>query len=245
MVQEMKGKMMEKNNYCVYLHTFPNGKHYVGLTMQEPRKRFMNGKGYKDCPKMWKAIQKYGWENVRHDILYIGLTKEEAENTEIRLIKEYDSIENGYNIQHGGNTTGTHNIETRRKISLANKGKKKGPLSEEHKRKISEEHKAHPCIHHPTEEEKRKHSLFMMGNQYNKGNHHTEEYKRMKSKQMHEKYSNGKHPRRKAVVVESDRCIVKYSTLRNAARCEGVSPSSAHKYLNGDKERDGKIWRYA
>jgi group I intron endonuclease len=238
-------KEMEKNNYFVYLHTFPNGKHYIGLTMQEPRKRFMNGRGYKKCPKMWSAIQKYGWENVRHDILYSGLTKEEAEATEIRLIKEYDSIDNGYNIQHGGNTTGTHNMETRRKISLENKGKKKPPLTEEHKRRISEANKANPFRYYPTEEERKKHSLFMMGNQYNKGHHHSEEFKRMKSKQMHEKYSGGNHPRRKAVVVESDRCLIEYATLREAAMCEGVCPATAHKYLNSNKVRDGKIWRYA
>lgn len=236
------------SSYCVYIHTFPNGKHYVGLTMQAPERRWNNGHGYKDSPKMAKAIKKYGWENVRHEILLTGLTKAEAEAEEIHLIKKYDSIENGYNIQHGGNTTGTHNIETRKKIALGNKGKKMPPLSEDHKKKISLANSGSNNFFygkHHTEEVKKQHSIFMMGNQYNKGNHHTEDFKRMKSEQMKKKYSNGSNPRSRVVIVESDRCISEYFSLRNASRCEGVSPSVACGYVNGEKKQEGKSWRYA
>lgn len=40
---------MEKNkeNYTVYIHNFPNGKSYVGITGQLPEKRWKNGWGYK------------------------------------------------------------------------------------------------------------------------------------------------------------------------------------------------------
>lgn len=74
---------------------------------------------------MHNAILKYGWNNIEHELLYSGLSKEEAEAKEIELIAFYGSVENGYNIDHGGNTTGTHSIETRNKISIANKGIKK------------------------------------------------------------------------------------------------------------------------
>lgn len=30
-------------NYKVYMHTLPNGKRYVGITKQEPEKRWLNG----------------------------------------------------------------------------------------------------------------------------------------------------------------------------------------------------------
>ena len=78
--------------------------------------------GYKDCPAFWSAIQKYGWENITHEILREGLSKNEAENEEIRLIKLFNSTDSkhGYNIENGGNCPGTHSEETRKKISVKN-----------------------------------------------------------------------------------------------------------------------------
>ena len=93
------------NNYVVYRHTAPSGKVYIGITQQELSKRWKKGFGYKDNPYFFKAIQKYGWENIRHEVLFDSLTKEEAEQIEVRLINEYDSAnrDNGYNIALGGN----------------------------------------------------------------------------------------------------------------------------------------------
>ena len=34
---------MGENNYYVYKHTFPNNKVYIGITQQEPQKRWKNG----------------------------------------------------------------------------------------------------------------------------------------------------------------------------------------------------------
>lgn len=60
----------------------------------------------------YNAIQKYGWNNFKHEILYTGLTKEEAEQKEIELIAHYDSTDRskGFNISHGGKapSTGLH-----------------------------------------------------------------------------------------------------------------------------------------
>lgn len=72
-----------------------------------------------------RAINKYGWNNIKHEILFQGLTKLEAENKEIELIDLYksDQREYGYNIQHGGSSIGKHSEETKRKIGKANKGK--------------------------------------------------------------------------------------------------------------------------
>lgn len=94
------------NNYKIYCHVFPNGKRYVGQTKQEVNKRFgSNGINYaKDCPYLWNAIQKYGWENVEHIVLLEGLTAEEANFWEQEYIKEYRSNERqfGYNLTSGG-----------------------------------------------------------------------------------------------------------------------------------------------
>lgn len=116
--------MMEvEKTYKVYMLIFPNGKRYIGMTGKSLEKRFNGGRGYRHCQKVWNAIKKFGWESVRHEVLLDGLTKQEAEREEIALIALYNTTENGYNIEHGGNCPGTHSIETRMKISAANKGK--------------------------------------------------------------------------------------------------------------------------
>ena len=37
-----------QNNFCVYKHTCPNGKVYIGITCQNPIKRWKGGSGYKN-----------------------------------------------------------------------------------------------------------------------------------------------------------------------------------------------------
>ena len=89
-------------NYCVYEHVFPNGKKYIGISC-DAEKRWRNGKGYETQPKIARAINKYGWNNIKHEVLIDGLTQEQAEKIEALLIQAYDSIENGYNTSIGGN----------------------------------------------------------------------------------------------------------------------------------------------
>lgn len=238
-----------RNDYKVYRHIFPNGKMYVGITCQPLEKRFANGKGYKKCPKMHNAILKYGWHNVEHELLLDHLTKPEAEEKEIELIAFYGSVENGYNTDHGGNATGTHSAETRAKISAGNKGLKKPPATEERKRVLSEKNTGsrNPFFgQHHSEETKARQSLFMKGNQYNKGNHHTEEFKRMKSEQMKRKYADGGSPRCKAVIrKDQNGTEVRFTSLRAAAKAIGKSASALCAYVNGQSEYCGYDWRYA
>ena len=125
------------NNYCVYKHTFPNGKVYIGITRQKPERRWNRGRGYEQSTYMWNAIQKYGWENIKHEILYEGLTKEEAENKEIELIAKYKSNDSihGYNIANGGNCIGTVSESTKRKIASTRMGEDNpmyGKFGEQH-----------------------------------------------------------------------------------------------------------------
>lgn len=114
-------------NYVVYKHTLPNKKVYIGITKQNPKTRWQNGYGYKGNILFFRAIKKYGWENIKHTILFQELTKTQAEQKEIDLIKQYKSNnpEFGYNIENGGNCFGTHSEETKIKISIANKGQQK------------------------------------------------------------------------------------------------------------------------
>ena len=70
---------MQENNYFVYKHTFPNNKVYIGITQQQPEKRWKNGLGYDSHQEIMKrAIKKYGWNNIKHDILFQNLSKDEA-----------------------------------------------------------------------------------------------------------------------------------------------------------------------
>ena len=207
--------------WTVYRHITPNGKSYIGITSRENlNQRWSNGRGYKDTP-FGEAIEKYKWENIKHEILDTNLTEDEAKRLEREYIEKYRTFIRfidckGYNCTLGGDGTvgWEHSEETKRKqsealkgrqfseetlhrMSEAQKGKKLGTqLSEETKHKISEAHKGKPSPYkgkHPSEETKRKHS------EANKGKHHTEESKRKmsearKGKPAWNKGKKGKHP---------------------------------------------------
>lgn len=106
------------NNYVVYKHTTPNGKVYIGITGKNPVERWDYGHGYRQNKHFWNAIVKYGWKNIRHEILFDGLTKQQAEQKEVELIIEYKSNqrEYGYNLDNGGKCTGRHSEETKQRI---------------------------------------------------------------------------------------------------------------------------------
>lgn len=114
--------------YSVYKHTTPNGKVYIGITKQKPVKRWLHGKGYAKQSYFFNAILKYGWDNIKHEVLLSGLTKEEAENKEVELIKKYKSNQRayGYNIDNGGHIK-CKSDETREKMRKANLGKHHSP----------------------------------------------------------------------------------------------------------------------
>lgn len=119
---------MKQYGYYVYMHKNKlNNKVYIGITSQKPNQRWRNGTNYYGNKHFNRAIHKYGWiEGFEHIILYENITKEEAENKEIELIKYYDSTNQnkGYNIEHGGNSTGKHSKETIKKISESQLGNK-------------------------------------------------------------------------------------------------------------------------
>ena len=126
--------------YTVYKHTSPSGKVYIGITCRKPEYRWNHGRGYKeiDQPLFYRAIKKYGWDNITHEILYSGLQEKDAKNLEISLIKQYKALGLSYNITDGGDgfRGATHM-----------KGKK---LSEETKRKMREARKGiHRGINNP------------------------------------------------------------------------------------------------
>lgn len=127
---------MKEKKWIVYVHIFPNTKKYFGITSKNPELRWQNGTGYEKThqPVMYNAIQKYGWENIQHKILFTNLTKEEAQEKEKELIKKYKTNCHkygdiyGYNMTDGGEGTIGHKVsqELRLKMSTIKIGKYKG-----------------------------------------------------------------------------------------------------------------------
>ena len=91
-------------SYSVYKHTFPNSKVYIGITFRNPLVRWGNGNNYSNNQYMTNAIKKYGWNNIKHEIIAEHLTKDEACNFEKTLISLLNSThrEHGYNAHIGG-----------------------------------------------------------------------------------------------------------------------------------------------
>lgn len=248
---------MENKNWTVYMHTSPSGKRYIGITSQKIQQRWRSGKGYK-INVFCNAIQKYGWENIKHEILFENLTKEEAEKKEIELIAFYKSNqkEYGYNIQNGGNCLGTHSLSTKNKISKALKNKPKSKeavenvrkallryyqenpnankgrvVSEETRIKIRRANKGHKL----TPEQKIKQSLALKGEKnpmYNK--HHTIEAR----KKMSLNYT-------KKVKVKRLRDNKVYKSILDASKDNGVSTTAISNCLKGiTKHSANSKWEY-
>ncbi len=166
------------NNYTIYIHKNKfNGKVYIGQTCQNPIKRWDNGRGYITSTRFYNAIQKYGWDNFEHIILYTNLSQEEANRIEQRLIKQYKSQNDqyGYNITSGGNNY-QHSEETKQKIGKANSIALKGKIhSNEWSLKMSQKFTGE-------------------GNPFY-GKHHTQETKlKISQSRGNGKYSGDKHP---------------------------------------------------
>lgn len=92
--------------YKVYVHINKiNGKRYYGITCQNINERWRNGKGYKNHKNskkdtyFYNAINKYGWDNFTHEVLFDNLSKEEACLLEQCYISLYDTTNRnkGYN----------------------------------------------------------------------------------------------------------------------------------------------------
>lgn len=129
--------------YSVYIHIFPNNKVYVGITTKtNMRERWRNGKGYSNNNLMMKAINKYGWNNIEHKILYTDLDEKEAQEKEIQLIKEYNSTNKnyGYNLSTGGEGA-TGYKHTKEQIEKQKKNRKPHIYTEEDRKKYSEIYK--------------------------------------------------------------------------------------------------------
>lgn len=232
-----------KNNYTVYMHICPNNKKYIGITKNKPEKRWGNGNNYKTSILFYNAIRKYGWKNIKHIIIYEGLSKEIAENFEKELIKKYKSnnSEYGYNIANGGHIN-SFNDSTKKKLSEKLKGKHNSPntefkkgqcislrkgikLSEETKQKISYSKKGKKISN--TENYKK----FGKDNHFY-GKHHSDEAKTKMS--LNSKMRGRKSPNRKPVkCIETGK---EYQCILDAAKEYNTTITCISRVCSGERK---------
>ena len=240
-------------SYCVYIHTSPSGKVYIGITKQTPTGRWKNGFGYKSSPHFWSAIQKYGWEKIKHEVVFCGLSKEEACQKEKELIEEYRSTdrEHGYNEKTGGETGVEFNESVKRKISAASKRTWSDPEKRE-----KQAQRARGYRH--TDEAKAKMRAARTGSHFVM----TEEWKENISAANKIAYKEGTAAREKASIrcIENglskrepvEQCdnewnvIHRFESMKSAGRETGIRDGNISKCCRGKAlTAGGYKWRFA
>ena len=114
------------NKWTVYRHISPSGKVYIGITSKENvNKRWRYGTGYSSCIIFQNTINKYGWNNITHEVLFTDLIEDRAKNLEKDLIRHYKNLNISLNITDGGNGTlgRVFSKETILKMKNSHKGK--------------------------------------------------------------------------------------------------------------------------
>lgn len=202
--------------YTVYMHIAPNGKKYIGITRQTLKRRWSNGHGYWSNDHFTSAISKYGWNNIEHAILYMRLTKEEAEKTEVELIKAFNTTDRryGYNKEGGGSLNKEVSAETREKLREKSTGVK---ASEETRRKMSESHRGEKCHFYgvPVTEEMKEH------------------LRELRSKGVVQMDDNGN-------------IISTFRSMKDAAEAFGVTRQAISSCCHGKtKKCVGYVWRWS
>ena len=233
-------------NYSVYKLTAPNGKVYIGITSRDPKIRWNAGNGYKYNKHFYDAIQKYGWENIKKDVLYSEISQEDAYMLEKELILKYRSNEReyGYNKSFGGESTvkGLHWSVSRESVERRAEKIRGRKLTEEHRKKLSDSHKGKISYKRdlPMPEETR----IKISNSLKKWNAEHESPAKGKTRKRAqweiEKVSRGHY---KPVVCLETGII--YESITHAAKSNKIDSSSLSKVCKGLRETAGGYhWRY-
>lgn len=235
---------MEQKIWKVYKHTSPNNKIYIGITSQKNvNSRWKRGKGYIHNIHFTNAINKYGWNNFKHEIIAKNLTEKEAKKLEVELIAKFNSMnpKYGYNMTAGGDgTVGLHLYGEKNPFY----GKHH---TEETKQKMSENH----------------YDYYGENNPFY-GKHHSEESKRKMSEAAKGKYAGENNPnygkklsqerkeqirQQKSVSVcqfDKDMNFIKqFSSTKEAEEETGINHSLICRVCRGKlKSIHGYIWKY-
>lgn len=220
------------NNYIVYKHTSPNNKVYIGITCQNPVRRWRkDGSGYKSHKYFWNAIQKYGLDNFKHEILYSGLSKEEAEQKEIKMISFFDSTnsKNGYNMSFGGESGSVgykFTDEQKAKLRQTHIGERNGMFGKIHTKETNEKNRIAHLKDNLSQETIEKMSNAKKGK------------KRTKQSIEKQKETISK----KVVCLETK---IEYSSAKQAEKINNIDPSCITKVCQGKRKTAGQLhWCY-
>lgn len=226
----------KENTYKIYIHISPSNKYYVGVTCQKYNQRWRNGEGYSYNTHFYRAIKKYGWDNFEHFIFAENLTRKEACNMEIKLIKELKSnnYNYGYNICSGGEgATGLFGEKN------PNYGHK---WSNEQRNKMSKYKKEHPV--RISEQGRLNKSTYM------KRKWEDENYRKSMSGKnspcygrvgvLHPMYGkhDKEHPYSKPVICINTKCV--YQSAMNAHIKTGANHSKLCMCCRGERKSCGK-----
>lgn len=164
MVKQLE-RDLEKDVYGVYVHIFPNGKIYIGKFKENPEKRWgSNGKNYKQ-QFVYKAIEKYGWNNINHIIIIDKISEVYSFEIEKQLILKYmaNNSKHWYNLTSGGDGVSGYKYTDEQKLALSKRSKlRKGKYTEETKLKISKAHKG-KIVSEETREKLRNRTCYLKG----------------------------------------------------------------------------------
>lgn len=272
MLQSVGGHSMDTGkvslddlNWVVYMHTnLTNGKVYIGITHDICKRWRGSGCAYKSNRHFWNAIQKYGWDGFRHEVLYEGLSHSEACACEIKLISEYNACNRtfGYNKSSGGeNPLVVYRGEKHHFFGKT--------FSEEHRKRLSESHKGekHYCYgKHLPEETRRKISEAQKGKKISEeqkallrkaslGRKQSEETikKRVRSLRGHPVSEETRQRIRKTKVSKriyqlshSGELLCEWPSVTAASNASGLDRSQIRKCCKGElKTTGGFAWAYA
>ena len=260
------------DEYIVYKHTSPSNKVYIGITRQDPHKRWQSGWGYEDNNYFFNAIRKYGWQNFKHEIICEGLTEEEAKEKEIELIAHYDSTnrEKGYNRDLGGSLRTRDSVE--RSVKAWHENGNADKLRERIKEHWKDEEKAELHRQHLSESLRSEETNAKLSENMKKryedpvikakqirllneirGLRTEESYKEAgkkisKHRQEHpEKFVNAGRPRKKVyqMDIETHEIIKVWDSARDASRGIGTSINGVSSAINQGSNLYGYHWEYA
>ncbi len=234
-------------DYCVYVHIAPSNRKYVGISC-DPKKRWNEGRGYSKNYIFYRAIKKYGWDNIEHKILYSGLDLEEAKEIEANLISEWHLTDRkyGYNLIDTKNGVSE---ETRQLMSAARKGNnycEGRELSDQTRQKISDSLKRHfsdpknrDKLHRPHSEETKEKLRQRVFSEETRA--------RMSLGQHRRDCSGSRNPSAKAVrqLTLTGEPIKEYEYAKLAAQEHNIDLSSIIKCCrNKQKTCGGYRWEY-
>ena len=126
---------MVNNTGLIYKITSPSGQMYIGQTIGKLNRRLSRHATESGCVAMKRAMDKYGRENMKYDVIEENIPLEQLDDRETYWINELNTLSpNGYNLKTGGRrpTFSEETKERLREVHRTRKLEKDGYLGHVH-----------------------------------------------------------------------------------------------------------------